>query len=157
MRDLQIERDDRFVARERVLHRIAVVAMALAVAAGVAGLLGSGPLATTSRDGNGYRVTYDRFARNGAPLQLRVETTDAAGGHVWIEDSLLRATRLERVLPTATAERRSAAGVRFAFEPVAGARAIATFNLTGDGVGLVHGRVGLSPDDAVPVSILLYP
>lgn len=157
MPDLQLEGDDRFEARERVLHRIAVTVMTLGVLAGAAGLLGSGPLATTTRAGDGFRVTYERFARNGAPLQLQVESSDGGGDQVWIDDTLLEAARVERVIPAAAAERRRSAGVQFSFEPVAGAGAAVTFNLTGDTIGLVRGRAGRSPTDAVPVSILLYP
>lgn len=75
MPGLEIERDDRFVARERVVHRVAVAVMLLAVVAGALGVFGAGPLTSATVHGDDFTVTFDRFARNGAPLQVTVRTT----------------------------------------------------------------------------------
>ena len=157
MSELDIERDDRFVARERLTHRIAVVAMVLVVAGGVLGVFGFGPLASAARRGDGFTVTYERFARNGAPLQVTVEQHRPGPRRVWIDDTLLEGLQLEGVVPTPATERRTTAGAMFTFAGSGAAGGIATFDLTGDDVGLVRGRIGRSGADAVPIWILLYP
>lgn len=153
MAELEIERDDHFVANERRVHRIAVTAMALVVLGGALGIFGVGPLASTTRAGDGFTVTYERFARNGAPLRLTVDQARPGPLRVWIDHAVLDATQLDGVVPAATTEQRTTAGVRFTFE----GSDTASFALTGDAIGLVRGRVGLSPDAAVPATILLYP
>lgn len=157
MPKLEIERDDRFVARERRIHRGAVVAMALAVLAGAVGLFGYGPLSSATREGAGYRVTYDQFSRNGAPLELTIETTKAGELPVWIDDTLLDATQLERVLPVAAKEHRTHGGVTFLFEDSLGGSQKVSFYFTGNALGLVRGRVGRSRRDSVPLRIFFYP
>ena len=157
MTDLEIERDDRFVARERLTHRVAVVAMTLVVLGGALGVFGYGPIASTTRHGDGITVTYDRFARNGAPLQLMVEHSGEGPPRVWVDDTVLDAMQLERVVPAAATERRTAAGVTFDFDGANTADGTTTFALTGNDVGIVRGRIGRSPTEAVPIWILLYP
>ena len=153
MADLEIERDDRFVANERRVHRVAVVVMTVLVLAGAAGVFGVGPLATVTRQGPGFTVTYDRFARNGAPMQFAIDQTGDGPLRVWMDQAVLDATELDQVVPAATNEQRTTAGATFTFP----GSDTAVFSLTGDDVGVVRGRVGRSPDDAVPVTIILYP
>lgn len=157
MTELEIERDDRFIAKERLTHRVAIVAMTLVVLGGALGVFGFGPLASTTRRGDGFTVTYERFARNGAPLQLTVEQSRLGPPRVWIDDAVLEAMQLERVVPAAATEQRTAAGVTFGFDGSGTADWTAAFSLTGNDVGVMRGRVGRSPTDAVPIWILLYP
>lgn len=91
MAELEIERDDRVVAMERRVHRIAVVVMTLVVLSGALGVFGFGPLASATRQGAGFTVTYERFARNGAQLRLTVDQTRPGAMRVWIDDTLLEA------------------------------------------------------------------
>lgn len=99
--ELEIERDDRFVASERRTHRVAVVVMTLVVLGGALGVFGFGPLASATRRGDGFTVTYERFARNGAPLQMTVEQARPGPLRVWIGDALLDAMQVERIVPAA--------------------------------------------------------
>lgn len=153
MAELEIERDDRFVANERRTHRVAVAVMALVVLGGALGVFGFGPLASTTRRGAGVTVTYDRFGRNGAPLRLTVDQTRPGPLRVWLSDALLEGTRLDGVVPAPASEQRTAAGATFSFE----GSDTAAFEFTGNEVGLVRGRVGRSPTDTMPVTIVLYP
>jgi len=157
MAELEIERDDRVVAMERRVHRIAVVVMTLVVLSGALGVFGFGPLASATRQGAGFTVTYERFARNGAPLRLTVDQTRPGAMRVWIDDTLLEATHLDQVVPAAATEQRTTAGATFGFDGSGAARRTAAFELTGDDVGVVRGHVGRSPADAVPITILFYP
>jgi hypothetical protein len=156
MAELDIERDDRFVANERLTHRVAIVVMSLVVVGGALGVFGFGPLASAARRGDGFTVTYERFARNGAPLEVTVVQDRPGPRRVWIDDALLEALQLERVVPGAATEQRTTAGATFGFDGL-GAGGTATFELTGDEVGMVRGRIGRSPTDAVPIWILFYP
>ena len=155
--ELEIERDDRFVASEWRTHRVAVVVMTLVVLGGALGVFGFGPLASATRRGDGFTVTYERFARNGAPLQMTVEQARPGPLRVWIGDALLDAMQVERVVPAAATERRTMTGATFGFAGSGAAGGTAAFNLTGDHVGMVRGRIGRSPRDAVVIWILLYP
>lgn len=155
--ELEIERNDRFVDNERRTHRVAVVVMALVVFGGAFGLFGFGPLASATRHGDGFTVTYERFARNGAPLQMTVEQVRPGPLRVWIGDAFLDAMQVERVVPAAATERRTMAGATFGFAGSGAAGGTVAFNLTGDHVGMVRARVGRSPTDAVAIWILLYP
>jgi hypothetical protein len=157
MAELDIERDDRFVANERLMHRVAIVAMTLVVLGGALGVFGFGPLASAARRGDGFTVTYERFARNGAPLEVTVEQDRPGPQRVWVDDAVLEALQLERVVPAAATEQRTTAGATFSFDGSGAAGRTATFELTGDDVGVVRGRIGRSPTDAVPIWILLYP
>ncbi|HSJ46340.1 MAG TPA: hypothetical protein VK923_16815 [Euzebyales bacterium] len=154
---LETEHDDRFATYEWLTHRVAVVVMTLVVLGGALGVFGFGPLASATRRGEGFTVTYERFARNGAPLRLTIEQFRPGSPRVWIDDAVLEAMQLERVVPAAATERRTAAGVTFGFDGPDTADGTAAFTLTGDDVGMVRGRVGRSPTDAVPIWILLYP
>jgi len=154
MPDLEIERDDRFIAIEHVLHRIAVVVMVTVVLAGALGVFGFGPLSSTTAAREGIEVTYDRFARNGAPLALEITTT---GTQVWINEALVDAVQVDRVVPAPAREQRSADGTTFVFDAPAGERIRVTFALTGDTVGLVRGQVGASAGDTAPVPVIFYP
>lgn len=157
MAELELERDDRFVANERLTHRVAIVVMTLVVVGGALGVFGFGPLASATRRGDGFTVTYERFARNGAPLQVTVQQTRPGPRRVWIDDALLEAMQVERVVPAAATERRTTAGATFGFDGSGTARGTAAFDLTGNAVGMVRGRIGRSPTDAVSIWILLYP
>ncbi|HSK96782.1 MAG TPA: hypothetical protein VK891_09215 [Euzebyales bacterium] len=154
MPDLQIERDDRYLAAERALHRAIVVLMALVVVAGALGVFGFGPLSSASRAGDGFEVSYDRFGRNGAPLTLDVTTT---GSDVFVGDALLESVQIERVTPAPAAERRAAGGMAFTFAPADGGPTRVSFDLTGDAVGVVSGQIGRSPGDAMAIRIIFYP
>lgn len=154
MPDLEIERDDRFIAIERMLHRVAVGVMVLVVLAGGLGVFGFGPLSSTTRTHAAFEVTYDRFARNGAPFALEVTAT---GSEVWLNEALLDATQVERIVPAPAEELRTTDGATFVFGDSDDGRTVTTFHMTGDAVGLVRGRAGASPDDATSVSVFFYP
>ena len=154
MPDLEIERDDRFIAAERTVHHVAVGVMAVVVLAGALGVFGFGPLSSVTSTGDGFEVTYDRFARNGAPFALLITTTAT---EMWIDDTLLEATQLERIVPAPAEEIRAEDGTTFVFDRSTGARTRATFHMTGDAVGIVRGRTGVSPGDTAAVSVLFYP
>lgn len=153
MADLDLERDDRFTANERRVHRAAVALMTLLVLAGALGVFGVGPLATVTRRGPGFTVTYDRFTRNGAPMEVAVDHTGGGTLQVWLDRTVLDATQVDRVVPTATDEQLTGDGATFTFQ----GSDTAVFSLTGDAVGVVRGRIGRSPGDAVPVTIVMYP
>ena len=157
MSDLHIERDADFLDAERIVHRIGVVLMTLAVAAGALGFFGYGPLSTATRIATGYTVTYDRFARNGAEFSVLLQQTGAEPLQVWIDTALLDATQPDRVVPEASEERPDDRGVTFVFDDEGGTDRQANFHFTGDTIGLIRGQVGRSPDDTVPVSAFFYP
>jgi hypothetical protein len=59
--DLDLEVSDKFTARERLVHRGAVVVMLGIVAAGLLGVFGFGPLSVATREGADYRLRLSVF------------------------------------------------------------------------------------------------
>ena len=157
MPELDLERDDRFLRRERRFHRVVVAGMAVVLLVGLLGVFGIGPLAATTKRGPGFDLTYDRFARNGAPLTLEVQADLSGEGSIWLDSALIRSVQVNRVVPAPLKERRTQDGATFTFHAVEGRQETVTFQMTGDTWGLVRGRAGLSPKASVPVTILFYP
>lgn len=70
--DLQTSEDMTRERREWVVQRVGWGVMALFLAAGVAGVFGSGPLARASVGDDTLRVAYPRMARYQSPVALEV-------------------------------------------------------------------------------------
>ena len=79
--DLQTSEDIARERREWVVQRVGWGVMALFLAAGVAGLFGSGPLARASVGDDTLRVAYPRMARYQSPVALEV-TAVATGAEL---------------------------------------------------------------------------
>jgi hypothetical protein len=101
--DLEISEDFTFEQREWKVQRVGWLIMALAIALGLFGLLGPGPLSSrtlTSTDGT-FRLEYNRFERHQAlsSLRLRFEASDQTRARVWISNLFLENVKLESVVP----------------------------------------------------------
>jgi hypothetical protein len=71
---LEIEDDRGFRRRDQVFQRVGILAIAALMAAALAGLFGSGPLADASAESGGLSVRYERFCRREAPSELVIRT-----------------------------------------------------------------------------------
>lgn len=94
--------DGSFHRREIVMQRAGMVALALFLLAGFAGVFGSGPLSSARVDGvDGTRIEYQRLARATSPIELRVTTLRAEPPvlQLWLSRAFVDAIELERVTP----------------------------------------------------------
>jgi len=85
--------------REQAVQRAGWGAMALFVAAAVAGLFGSGPLARTTARVGGLEVEYPRFMRREAPAEVRVHVAPGVPAQLWLGREVLDELDIEAVTP----------------------------------------------------------
>jgi len=85
--------------REQAVQRAGWGAMALFVAAAVAGLFGSGPLARTTARVGGLEVEYPRFMRREAPAEVRVHVAPGVPAQLWLGREVLDEFDVEAVTP----------------------------------------------------------
>ncbi len=160
--DLEIDEDIAFQERSWRLQRVCWMAMAIIIAAGLLGLLGSGPLARgsiASRDGM-LQLVYPRLGRLGAPCRLEVHLRAASSDEVriWLSNAYLDAIPIERVEPppirVEAGPDRSAYVVRLGGPA---GTAVATFTLRPVRIGRVEAEVSLDDGAAVGFGQFVYP
>lgn len=100
LKRLQVSEDMPFQRLEWRIERIGWVAMAMLIVAALLGLLSNGPLSRANQSAGSLHVEYQRFLRNQAPADFRVEVLSAKGE---VEISLNRGfvddVQLEQVVP----------------------------------------------------------
>lgn len=118
---LQIEENERFEQRDWQAQRVGWVVIGLTVLAALAGLLGPGPLSTTSATSADGHVTveYRRFARHGGDATLRVEIAGPALEGDEVEVALpreyLSQVDVESLVPEPAEARLDGSMVRYTF------------------------------------------
>jgi len=161
--EVEVGFDLDFERRYHRLQRIIWVLIAAALLAGLAGVFGRGPLATTMRrspDGT-LRLTYERLARFRTPSAMSIEASGSslASGElrVRIPRQLLERLRVQRVVPEPTRVEAAAEEATFVFaiEPGA-ARARATFLQEPGAIGTASGTV-VANQTPLPISVFVFP
>ena len=102
VRGLEIDQDLAAQEREWKAIRVGWVLFALLLLAGLAGLLGHGPLARAeARSEGGLEAEYARFARYRDPerLHLRARAGDRGELRLWIAGTTLEGIEIERLRP----------------------------------------------------------
>jgi hypothetical protein len=161
---LEINQDLGFLAKAWKVQRIGWVIMVLLLLAGLAGLLGSGPLsrATAGADGDPVQVQYERFARYRTPTELHFRLSSAAlrdGEYsVWLSRDLLQQLQVEAVSPPPERVETGTAQLRYIFAAAnpTGPTGI-TFFVKPEHIGRLSGQVG--PPDGLPLNLdmFIYP
>ena len=102
------------------LHRIGWTAMALVLAAALAGLMGTGPLSSRTADvGPSLKVQYDRFARYHSPASLHVTVAHPPGAdqlRLSLNREFLEAIELESVTPQPARVELASGGQTYVFD-----------------------------------------
>ena len=154
----EVSEDYSFQKKEWTVQRIGWVVMLLLIAAAAAGLLGSGPISSTSASAEGLEVQYLRFARLQTPEQLRVLIDGGSDRvEVWFDASFLSQKQIERITPEPAQVQCAGERYAFVFDAVEAEDTEITFHLRPDSPGRTRGRVGLSGGPAVDLWQFVYP
>jgi hypothetical protein len=160
---LDLEQDPGFHRRMWRAQRAGALILVLLAVAGVAGLLGSGPLsrAVAGDEAQGMRVEYERFGRVEVRQAMRVRMgpgASADGYRLTLDRDFLDRVRVEGIVPAPVLAEAVPGGVayRFAGRPPAG-EPVATFDLTPRSPGVLRARI--QAPGAVPVTTwqIVYP
>jgi hypothetical protein len=155
--DLDVAEDPGFLHRMWTVQRAGWVALALVVAAGLAGLFGSGPASDATARNTAVAIDYPRFARRLAPAELRVRTiaaSSADGLRLAVANSFLDAVEVEAVKPPALRVERGAEQSVYVF---AGAPRTVVLSLRPLQVGRVEGSVSLAGFSPLAFRTFVYP
>lgn len=156
-----VEEDLVFQQRDWRFQRVGWAVLALLVVAGLAGLLGPGPLSNAdARGGRSLQVEYERFVRHGDQSDLRVSVAQPQSGEVRVAISreYLEAVKLQQVLPSPTRVQASGQMLVYVFEHSAGGASMqATFVVQPDRVGTHLARIALDDGSSVSIRQFTYP
>lgn len=160
--DLEVAQDLEFQRQEWRIQRVAWVMMALVLLAGLAGLLGSGPLAHASTEADGLTVAYDRIVRARAPIEVRFvlapDLVSSGRAEIWIDRSMLDKADIQRIVPEPESEQAGADRVVFvvaATEP--GALVEVAFGLEAHDPGGFAADAGIVDGPRVALSGFVLP
>lgn len=157
---IEVENDPAFHRRMWRMRRRGWIAMQVIALAGLAGLLGPGPLSlATAEHPAGLRVEHNRFARADAPQTLRVHApatmSRPEGYRLALSRRFLDRIQIDEVTPPPVAAETTSDRIVFVF---AGSPALtATFHFTPRSTGFMRAEV--AGPDASPLSfwMVVYP
>jgi hypothetical protein len=155
-----IDEDLVFQHRNWRVQRIGWAVLGLLVVAGLAGLLGPGPLSNVNaRAGDRLQVDYERFVRHGAQSEIRVTVRRPPPGHVRIAISRdhLDQLNLERVRPSPTEVRSSGEDTVYVFGHAGSESMQATFVIQPEELGSHVARVATEDGSSVTIRQFTYP
>lgn len=153
----------RFRRREWAVQRLGWVVLWVFLLSGAAGLFGRGPMARAhAADQSGWRIEYERFARNRTPTTLTM--TIPVGGlrgdtaAVWLDRKYAEQVAIERVTPEPVTVAVEPGRLIFHFlvSRAEGSVRVA-FDLQPQAVGWLHGRAGSLGSLGIAFTQLVYP
>jgi hypothetical protein len=161
---LEIGQDLTFQRKEWLVQRILWWFIVASLAAAVIGLIGPGPLSSTSVGSADFQVKYLRFARWQAPQSLVISVGPQRVGSLQVSfnRSFIDSMAVQEVTPEPSSEKASANGFLFTFDATSGnVPAHLTFDLQPDSMGTLHGTISLSSpggrSSSVDITQLVYP
>jgi hypothetical protein len=161
---LDIEEDLPFQRWQWRVQRVGWVLMAIAALSALAGLLGPGPLSSTTAaaPGGGLEVEYNQFERNSRHTELRVRVAGdrVRDGQVqlWLDSSYAHKLQMLSIQPQP--ERVEAHGDRqvYTFNAAAGPKPVqVTLHYEHKEAGKSKGGIGLVNGPEVLIDQLVYP
>jgi hypothetical protein len=154
---LDVDEDTTFTRRMWKAQRAGWAVFGLVVAAGLAGLLGSGPASEAAAQNATIAIDYARFARRLSPAELRVRALappGADGLRVAVANSFLDAVEVSAVKPSPLRVERGAEASVYVF---AGAPGTIVVSLRYPQAGRVEGRVSVAGFSPLAFATLVYP
>jgi hypothetical protein len=137
--------------------------MAVIVAAAVAGLLGSGPLARATVSAPGaFTIEYGRLTRYQSDQTLHIyldpAVTRGREARVWINRKFLDSSKIQAVVPMPLRVEAEADRLYYVFHMAKpGDRLFVAFNIQAEQIGLVDGRIGVQDGREVAFRQFVYP
>jgi hypothetical protein len=141
-------------------QRVGWTLLGVLIVAGLAGLLGPGPLSNVNaRGGNGMEVEYERFVRHGAETEIRVRVTQPPSGQVRVAISreYLDTLNLQQVVPAPTRVQASGEDVLYTFELAGNGPVHATFVMQPEELGAHVAQIAIGDGSRVTVRQFTYP
>lgn len=162
--DLEIDHDLRFQKREWAFERVAWVAMALLVLAGLLGLLGRGPMSNqtaASPDGT-VTVEYERFLNHRASTTITVRVSgDVTVGRTFrlaINQDFLQGIQIIQITPTPDSTEAGEGRHLFVFNAADPGRAtVVVIHLEPEGPTTLHGRISVPGGPPAAFAQVVYP
>jgi hypothetical protein len=157
---LEVEDDALFHRRMWGVQRTGWFLMQLVVLAGLAGLLGSGPLSrAVAEHPTGLRVEHARFARAEAPQAMRVHLPPPAsrteGYRIGLGREFVNRVQIEGVVPQPVMMEGLPDRVVYVF--AGGAVPVVTFHFTPRTMGVLRAEVGAPGTGPLTFWLLVYP
>lgn len=156
----EIGEDLVFQQRNWRAQRVGWTLLGVLIAAGLAGLLGRGPLSNVNaHGGKGLEVEYERFVRHGAQTDVRVRVTQPPAGHVRIAISraYLDSLNLQQVVPSPTQVQSSGDYLVYVFDLVGNGPMQARFVIQPEEIGAHVARIAIDDDSHVLIRQFTYP
>jgi hypothetical protein len=162
---LDVGEDLRFQRREWAVQRAAWVAMALVLAAALAGLVGRGPLCRVRVAGADRAIVleYDRFGRDGAINRLRFQfgrdpARRPGPTRLWLDRSYLEGVSVHDVFPPPDHVEVARDRMTYVFKEIEpGAATEVRLDLRPIRIGRRDGRAGLEGGPSVAFTQWVYP
>jgi hypothetical protein len=158
---LQINEDFQFQRRDWFLQRVGWCALGLLLLAGLAGLLGPGPLSKTTRTDGHLEVAYERFVRDNAQTDLSFRVAPQAlvsdQARLLIHRDYLAANRLQRIDPEPRSARSLGEYVEYSFDAQASEPLAIRFAVEPDELGTHLVSVRLNDGPEVRLEQFTYP
>jgi hypothetical protein len=160
---LELDRNKRFHRGDWIVQRIGWTVWGGVLAAGLAGLIGSGPLSsrrTAAPDGS-LQIKYDRFVRYHAPSTLELlvvsagETEDVS---LQVGQEFLDSIKLHRIQPEPAESSLGSNGTRLTFKRQDRAqKAIVTIHFEHEALGAVTGKIRVQGHETARFHQFVYP
>jgi hypothetical protein len=156
----EFEGEEAFHRREWLFQRVAWTLLALFIAAGLAGVFGSGPLSAQILVAEGGTLEIDRFVRRRASKEWKIRPSQKAahGSHyeVRVSASFLEGYEISTIVPEPTSMVASGGDVKFIFDASAASGPI-VFHAEPERIGFSTGTFVLSGSEPVRVRQFIYP
>lgn len=160
--DLEIDQDLRWERRYIRVQVVSWVIMALIIGAALAGLMGAGPLSTTTvaSPHRSLVVQYQRVLRYEEPVAFTIILTPprhASRVQLWIDNELLRPYQVASIAPQPRSSSAGKGRTRYTFAIRNTDHVVINFRLITMEEGYYRGRVGVSGGESVALWQFIYP
>jgi hypothetical protein len=159
---LEIDQDLELELRQWSVQRVGWAVFLLILIAGLAGLLGGGPLGHAEASADPLTVGYERFARTRAATELEVHISPGAAPNgeveIWLDRGYLDKVDIEVVLPQPSGMAAAADRIIFRFivnDPAEPGEII--FDVQPSEPGRIEARLGLVDGPEVRFDQFIYP
>jgi hypothetical protein len=162
LHSLEIDEDLVFERRQWVVQRAGWLVMLLILLAGLAGLLGSGPLNNVQASTGALDVEFERVIRTFAPSEVRVRLAPGAAqdGEValLLSQDFLDMVDVTQVVPEPSEMEATAAGTVLRFAVASPEQpAEVTFTIEPAEPGLARGHLGLLHGESLAIDQTIVP